>query len=643
MLRRTWLETTAVLAVATLLAAACSSSSKATGKTNTTTHGGSTVNLSSTPTRGITINPLFVSTDSSGQSTGGTEAVEVDIRPSIDHKLRVAFSETEVAGTGAQWEAAGWNAVAVATLLTGAPLSNREIDFDVTGRIDGPSAGALMTIAVIALIRGDKLDSNITMTGTINPDGTIGPVGGIPYKIAGVVAAHKTRMLIPEGQRNSPDDTGKLVDVVLAGQSKGIQVTEVANVYDAYQQFTGKTLPQLAPSTNTGLEETAYEKIQAKVVSWLAKYNSAANDFASLARQVQNDLASYVASARQDQQEAQKLTDEGLQAGAFEAAVQAAALMNGIDQSGQALQVLLTQGVRPFVSRIKASQSVQGEVTGLVDTLKAFQPQTVSDAGALISAYGNAIDAVSLSTFADNLFNEKVSTETQAVSNAVEGALYYDIAGSLTDAANDILSVGQGFGGPKLGPTVDKGDVATFFRLAAEANLAAFQAVVIAPQADAANVSLSAAESVFAGADTDYALAQTGDSIISSLPPYFGNGATTDYAELGGAVSLYERTASLIAKYYSLGQINPKTLALTGIANDAAFNSAISLAQTQLASNIGLLRSKGVDPTLAAADNEIASVDQNGDVSSKFNALGDYWDGYLNSRVLAYLGGFPQP
>jgi uncharacterized protein len=632
----------AFVVIATVAAAACSSgSSKTTTTKKSSTN--TTASLASTATRQITINPLFVSTNASGHSTGGTEAVQVDIRPSIDHKLRVAFSETEVAGTGAQWQAAGWNAVAVATLLTGAPLSNREIDFDVTGRIDGPSAGALMTIAVIALIRGDKLQSNITMTGTINPDGTIGPVGGIPYKVAGVVAAHKTRMLIPEGQRNSADDSGKLVDIVEAGQAKGIAVTEVANVYDAYKDFTGKSLAQLPTSTNTALDESAYEKIQAKVVSWLAKFSSAKNDFDSLAPVVRHDLASYVTSAQQDQQESTKLTNEGLQAGAFTAAVNAAALMNAIDHAGQSLQVLLTQGVKPFVSRIKASQSVQGEITGLVDTLKAFTPQTVSDASALIAAYGNAIDAVSLSTFAENLFDEKVSSDSQAVSNAVEGALYYDIAGTLTDAANDILSVGQGFGGPKLGTKVDKSDVATFFRLAAEANLSAFQAVVIAPQADAANVSLSAAENVFAADDSDYALAQTGDNIISSLPPYFGNGATTDYAELGGAISLYERTAALIAKYYSLGQINPKTLALTGIGNDAAFNSAISLAQTQLASNIGLLRSKGVNPTIAAADNEIASVDQNGDVSDKFDALGEYWDGYLNSRVLAYLGWFPQP
>ncbi len=630
------LKVVALLATATMVAAACGSSGKSANKNTTTT-------VAATPTRAVTINPLFVSTDSAGHSTGGTEAVTVSIRPSIDHKLRVAFDETEVQGTGSQWQAAGWGAVAVATLITGAPLSDREIDFSVTGRIDGPSAGALMTIAVIALIRGDQLKPDITMTGTINPDGTIGPVGGIPYKVAGVVAAKKTRMLIPLGERNNPDDSGKPVDIVLEGQAKGIQVSETPNIFDAYQQFTGTALPQLTASTNTQLDESAYEKIKAKAETWLAKYTSALDDFQSLAPGVQNVLKPYVASARQDQQQAVKLTGEGLQAGAFEEAVNAAALMNALSRTGQSLQVLLTQGPKPFVARIRASQSIQGEVTGLVDTLKAFTPKSVSDAGALIAAYGNAIDAVSLSTFAQNLFDEKAASAADAVAQATEGAIYYEIAGSLVDAASDVLTVGEGLGGAQLGPNVDKADVARFFRLAAEANLEAFQSVVIAPAASAQNVSLASGEASFAAADNDYALAQAGDNLINSLPPYFGNGSTTDYAELGGAISLYERTAELISKYYSLGQINPNTLELTGIGNDAAFNSAIQLAQTQLAANIGLLRSKNVNPLIAAADNEVASIKQNGSVSDKFDALGAYWDGYLNSRVLAYLGGFPAP
>jgi hypothetical protein len=44
---------------------------------------------------------------------------------------------------------------------------------------------------------------------------------------------------------------------------------------------------------------------------------------------------------------------------------------------------------------------------------------------------------------------------------------------------------------------------------------------------------------------------------------------------------------------------------------------------------------------VAVADNQIGGIQREGDASQKLDALSSYWDGYLNSRVLAYLGGFP--
>ncbi len=629
MSRRTGLVLTAVVAVVTMLASSCSDSNgKADHKTEAETT--STVPaFSVTPTRAITVGPLYVST----RFPRPSPTVGVDIEPSVNHELRVGFHEHDVGDTGSQWEAVGRDAVAAATLITGAPLSDREIDFDVTGPLNGLGTGALLTVAVIALIRGDPIDNDVTMIGTINPDGTIGPAGGTPYEISDVVAAHKTRVLVPEGEPDGLD----------TDPTDRVEVTEVSDVYDAYRQFTGRTLPQLPAVVNTQLDAVADGQIGSKVESWFQKYQVSANDFQSLAPELRQDLQSYAIAAAQDFQRAQQLAKTGSQAGAFQAAVSADALMYAIAQTGQSLPVLLAQGTGPFVSRIKASQSIGGEVTGLVAKLNGFKPQSVSDAGALISAYGDAVDALSLSTFADELFDAHVPTLQQAINDAAEGAIYFDVAGTLVDAAGDVLATGRGLGGPALGPRLDLGDIATFFRLAAEANLSAFQTVVIAPYADARNTSVGSAEHAFALSDVDYGLAQAGDSLIRALPSYFGGPSTADYARLGGALALYDRTAQLLATYDSLGQVDPMTLQLSGIGSAAAFNSVIGVAHGQLAASIGQLRSKNVNSTTAVSDIEIGGVDQDGAVNDKFSALGDYWDGYLNSRVLAYLGWFPSP
>jgi hypothetical protein len=627
-----------VVGVAVAAAACGGGSSKNSGGKNTATTVAGGVHTSGE----VTVNPLFVATNGNGKSTGGTNPVTVRIQPSSDGKLRVGFTEDEVAGTGDQWRAAGWGAVTVATLITGAPLNGREVDFDVNGKIDGPSAGGLMTVATLALMRGDAIQPDITMTGTINPDGTIGPVGGIPYKVDGVVAAHKTRMLIPAGQRNSADDSGNLVDVVEEGQKKGIQVTEVNDIYDAYKAFTGKDLPRPATNTDTKLDNATYDKLKAKVETWLAKFNSSVGDFQALDPDIQQELNSIAKSADDAHKQSQKLSNEGLQAGAFNKAVQAAALANAAVKTGQSSQVLLDQGVQPFVAKVKASQSIQGQIDGLVDDLKTFQPATVSDAGALADAYSEAIDAVIFSVFGQNQLDAKVSTEQQAITQATVGAVYYELGGTLVDAARDILDVGRGLGGAPLGPSIQTHDVAEFFRKAGEANLNAFESLIIAPAAEQANVSEATAKANFANNDIDYAAATTGLQVMGGLEQYFGQAAASDYAEIGGAVSLYSRAAGLLAKYYALGEIDPKTLNVTGISNDDAFQAAIGLAQQQLGSSIGVLRAKQVNPTLAVAQNEIAGVDREGNASDKLTALSEYWDGYVNSRMLAYLGGFAQ-
>jgi PDZ domain-containing protein len=48
---------------------------------------------------------------------------------------------------------------------------------------DGRSAGAVLAVGFLAVLRGDGLIRGVALTGTLQPDGRIGPVGGLPDKI----------------------------------------------------------------------------------------------------------------------------------------------------------------------------------------------------------------------------------------------------------------------------------------------------------------------------------------------------------------------------------------------------------------------------------------------------------------------------
>ena len=151
--------------------------------------------------------------------TGGASKVQVSVEPNKDQELRVGFFETEVGGSGPMWRSSGWMAVIMSGLLLGVDPTDYRYSYEVGGRLDGPSAGGLVTVATLAAILGHPMRDDATMTGTINPDGTIGPVGGIPHKIDGAAEAKKKLMLIPAGQRRSLDYQRKQqVDVVDRGQ-----------------------------------------------------------------------------------------------------------------------------------------------------------------------------------------------------------------------------------------------------------------------------------------------------------------------------------------------------------------------------------------------------------------------------------------
>jgi len=114
--------------------------------------------------------------------------------------------------------------------------------------IGGPSAGAIMTVATISLLENWTMDNKTVMTGMINPDASIGPIGGIPQKIDAANSVGATTFLIPRGQGTYTEIQGGIIATPVtksvadyAMDNYGIAVIEVAEINEAVNQFTGYT------------------------------------------------------------------------------------------------------------------------------------------------------------------------------------------------------------------------------------------------------------------------------------------------------------------------------------------------------------------------------------------------------------------
>lgn len=138
-------------------------------------------------------------------------------------------------------------------------IDQKKYDFyyiiDITSPIiGGPSAGGALTVATIAAVNNWTLKPGVVMTGMINPDESIGPVGGIPFKLEAIADSNATLFLIPEGQgeftvekkiaqTQQPfilyETVDETIDLVKRGKELNITVREVSTIQEAVFAFTG--------------------------------------------------------------------------------------------------------------------------------------------------------------------------------------------------------------------------------------------------------------------------------------------------------------------------------------------------------------------------------------------------------------------
>lgn len=207
------------------------------------------------PSEGTTviIKAPAVSKTSNGELIGVATTFSITVAPGSGHVYIETWPLTEV-----DMQASARLAVQVAGQVLGVDMDKYDVYIQVKSdapTIGGPSAGGTMTVGIIAALKGWKLRDDVMMTGMINPDGTIGPVGGILEKASAAHSVGATLFLIPEGQRiqmvqqTEQTQIGPLVQVTnkvepvdvveYAKERWGLEVKEIKDIYDAVFYFTG--------------------------------------------------------------------------------------------------------------------------------------------------------------------------------------------------------------------------------------------------------------------------------------------------------------------------------------------------------------------------------------------------------------------
>ena len=165
----------------------------------------------------------------------------------------------------------------VACKLVNANCNDYNFYFYITSssaEVGGPSAGAAFAIAAMSVLTGKPLNQGIAMTGTANPDGSIGIVGDVAQK-SEAAAGQGIKVFLYPSDEPSVDN---MTPAALAyDENLGMIAVPISSVYQAYQYFTGYNITPV-------INHTIYTPLYNQVM------NSTYQEFSAYQQSVYNSL-----------------------------------------------------------------------------------------------------------------------------------------------------------------------------------------------------------------------------------------------------------------------------------------------------------------------------------------------------------------
>jgi uncharacterized protein len=595
--------------------------------------------------REVTVQALWYSPEEGGGSAG-TSRVVVRVEPNDVPGARVGFFEDEAQGTGETWRASAWMATVVASLTAGINLQRYVPSFTVEGRIDGPSAGGLLTVAILADLTNRTLRPDATLTGTIGPDGAIGPVGGLSHKVEAAAGAGLKLVLIPKGQSTETDpQTGKAVDVVECGRRNNVEVREVADVTEAYELLAGRALPQPeAAGAPPKLADSVTQELTKRAGTWLAAYAHEIGECDRLRERLGQAAAqvdAQAAAARKSAQTAEKRLGEGNVAVGYDQAVAATLQAAATADLLKAIAALGDGGVSRAAGTVAPREDRDAEIGATAAKLSDLAVDTVDGLLATADAFGTTAQASGLLRARKGLQSGLAAApgEVGSLELLLRAAALKGMDRHILEIAQDRAMLVASRQGPRLASDAPLSAWAVTMQRAAEANLAYFQAVALDETARAVGVHPDVLRSTMEYGDPTYLLAQASLVALPDLEKHVEGKVKTDAAVLGTSVGAYAAASAIVSKFYSLRvQVN-RDGEVVGVADTGALDRLVASASARALRDIAGARAVGLDASIPSFYYLIAGEYASGDTDERLEALQCYWQASLYARIGALLAG----
>ena len=370
------------------------------------------------------VDAMFVKPAGTDPASGGMTPVKLSASPTTDGTVEVGVYEEFANGTGTQWRAGVWMSALVAASTLGKDLTDYAFAASSGGFIDGPSASGLMAGGFLAAMTGVPIDPTATMTGTINPDGTIGPVGGIPEKFLGAIGKGKRKLGYPIGMRWAKSEaTGKSVDLVQLAKDHGAQAIEISDVHQAYTLLTGKQLPDTVPvsEADMALDPDTTKRLEASYQAW---QRLIAGQWATIVELHQSGrlptgLVSTVQCAEDRYKEAQQLHTDGKVGAAFLRMISAWSCAASAVDTYDVLTKIRGGDTTGAIAQIDAYGQLLKSSEAVFATIGEQKPSTLGGHLQMLASFETALRGAGYEGLADQALITAHTTLTQLATKTI--------------------------------------------------------------------------------------------------------------------------------------------------------------------------------------------------------------------------------
>ena len=629
-------------------------------------HNGSTVlALPIATTKGI-VDAMYLELGGQ-QPVGGSTPVKLAISANPDQTVQVGVYEELAGSPGPQWRAGVWSSAVAAAQLLGKDLTDFTFSATSGGNIDGVSASGLMTAGFIAGMTGAPIDATATMTGIINPDGTIGPDGGIPEQFLAAIDKGKKRLGYPNGMRKAKSEaSGELVDLVDLARAHGAEAVELADAHEAYNLLTGKTLPQTVPVRQADMAIDAGTKaaLEDKYRQWQLRL---AREWGPL-MQLENVgrlpvmLEVMRTYATRYGESAEALHKRGKLGAAYQRMLLAWTFATSTNTAYDLLAKVRTGDLEGAIAVIKTLDQSSSNTAAIFQKIGALHPRTLGGHLRMIGAFRTALRSLVYRQVANAAVAQTIAMlgelahepATGLSSSAVTDRVLASVAPTLlhlgrtsTKAALALeeLELEQEDNVAYLCSIPNVLRIATSFQTAAEVGVTYIDSIVLEEVAKATGFSLEQTRERFEVVEPDYVVARSmvkmGSNVelIKETKTAWG-----EHSLPWGLVSLaaselgYLASTELIAKYDSLGIHTGDDGTVNTIEHEQAFTNMLESAERNARANARAATiAAGAIPVQAKLSYEVAVVEREGDLNDKVAALGEFWNSSYFSQTAVML------